>query len=363
MKELGIAIFSGLEQTVEQNLNYLHLARRCGYSRLFTSLHIPESDASGLVQDTRRVLACAAELGYFVTADISPATWQQFGIGPAQLKTLGIATVRIDYGVSLSEMRAISESANVNVEVNASVLSQAGLALLFDAGFAAERLSACHNYYPRPETGLSFSLLIERSRPYLSHGIPVGAFIPNRGNPRGPIFAGLPTVEEHRRLSAVEAARQLWASGVIDTIFWGDSLVSETALRSIAGLPRLDEPIITMRLIIESETVSEQERALVFLPVHTNRCDAAAVVIRSQETRNLCRRPVPPHDHRCRRRGDVTVDNVNYGRYMGEVQIVLQDLPTDDRVNIIGRIADEDLCMLECLFPGRQFCFSEVTRS
>ena len=50
-----------------------------------------------------------------------------------------------------------------------------------------------------------------------------------------------------------------------------------------------------------------------------------------------------------RRRGDVTIDNSNYGRYMGELQIVLHDLPADRRVNVIGRIVSEDLCLLEKL--------------
>jgi hypothetical protein len=360
VSELGIAVYSGLNQSVEQNLNYLALARQCGYSRLFTSLHIPESDAEGLVQDTRQMLTCAAELGFVITTDISPATWQQFDITPEQLKNMGIATIRIDYGINPAEMKILSDAANVALEVNASVLTEAEMSALFSAGFSANCLSACHNYYPRPETGLSFSLFIERTRFFFRHNIPVGAFIPSLQTSRGPIFAGLPTVEEHRRMSPVEAARQLWASGMIDRIIWGDPLVSEPELRAVASLPKTLDSVVTMRLIVEPETMSVQERSMVFLPGHTNRRDAAALVIRSQESRSLCRQVSPRNANRKRNRGVVTIDNVNYGRYAGEMQIVLQDLPADDRVNVVGRIVESDLCLLECILPGGRFCFKEV---
>ncbi len=360
MSELGVAVFSGLNQSVEQNLNYLTLARQYGYSRLFTSLHIPESDADSLIQDTRRMLACAAELGFAITADISPGTWQQFDITPIQLKNMGIATVRIDYGIGPGEMQELSAAASVAVEVNASVFTEDELSALLSAGFSADCLSACHNYYPRPETGLSFPLFIERTRIFFRRNIPVGAFIPSLQNPRGPIFAGLPTMEAHRGMSPVEATRQLWATGMIDRIIWGDPMVSEPELRAVASLSKPADSLVTMRLIVEPETASSQERSLVFLPVHTNRCDAAAFVIRSQESRSLCRQVAPQNANRKRTRGDVTIDNVNYGRYMGELQIALQDLPADDRVNVIGRIADEDMCLLDCILPGGRFCFKEV---
>ena len=360
MSELGIAVFSGLNQSVEQNLNYLKVARQYGYSRLFTSLHIPESDAIQLVRDTRLVLACATELGFSITADISPATWQQLDIKPAELNEIGVGTVRIDYGIGPAEMQKLSDAANVAVEVNASVQTEVELSGLFAAGFTAGCLSACHNYYPRPETGLSLSLLIERSQVFSSHNIPVGAFIPSLQNPRGPIFAGLPTVEAHRRMSAVEAARQLWSTGMIDRIIWGDPLVSEAELRAVATLAKPEDTFVTLRLITEPVKMSAKERSLVFLPVHPTRCDAAAIVIRSQESRSLCSQSIPQHGIRSRRRGDVTIDNAGYGRYMGELQIVLQELPVDERVNVVGRIADADLCLLDCIVPGRRFCLKEV---
>ena len=355
MSELGISVFCGLNQTVEQNINYLQLARQCGYSKLFTSLHIPESDSESLVLDARRILLCAAELGFRVTADISPQTWSQFAIDPGQLKKIGVSTARIDYGISAAQMLDLARTAAVAIEINASTLSEPMLLQLLAAGLQANQLTACHNYYPRPETGLSYALFAERSRLFSVRGIPVTAFIPGLQNPRGPIFAGLPTVEAHRNMCSVDAARQLWASGSVENILWGDPLVAETDLRAVSRLAKPTGEPLALRLIAENIGAAEAE--LVWLPVHTNRLDAAAMVIRSQESRNHCRQTIVSQGMRKRQRGDVTLDNQHYGRYMGELQIVLQELPADERVNVIGRVVAADLCLLDCISAGGSFCF------
>ena len=39
--------------------------------------------------------------------------------------------------------------------------------------------------------------------------------------------------------------------------------------------------------------------------------------------------------------GTVTIDNEKYGRYMGEIQVTLVDLPKDEKVNTITRIIEK----------------------
>ena len=48
MKTLGISVFTGMEQSVDQNINYIKMAAGLGYKALFTSLHIPVSVIVGL---------------------------------------------------------------------------------------------------------------------------------------------------------------------------------------------------------------------------------------------------------------------------------------------------------------------------
>ncbi|MGG3924217.1 DUF871 domain-containing protein, partial [Geobacillus thermodenitrificans] len=57
-----------------------------------------------------------------------------------------------------------------------------------------------------------------------------------------------------------------------------------------------------------------------------------------------------------RRTGSITIDNERYGRYAGELQITLVDLPADDRVNVIGQVIEEDMPLLRYIHGGRRFC-------
>ena len=58
--------------------------------------------------------------------------------------------------------------------------------------------------------------------------------------------------------------------------------------------------------------------------------------------------------------GDVTIDNENFGRYAGEVQIIQDVLPADGRVNIAAHILDEEIFLTGYLKPRRKFSFKFI---
>ncbi|CAA7601483.1 Glycoside hydrolase superfamily [Acididesulfobacillus acetoxydans] len=128
-------------------------------------------------------------------------------------------------------------------ELNASTISEEVLKTIIKAGADPARLQACHNYYPRHETGLSYEFFAGRSRPFRAYGIRVSAFIPSRANPRGPIYAGLPTLEEHRHWEPLQAAKQLAACGLADGILFGDRLATAEELTDVG---RVDSSLIVM---------------------------------------------------------------------------------------------------------------------
>jgi hypothetical protein len=53
---------------------------------------------------------------------------------------------------------------------------------------------------------------------------------------------------------------------------------------------------------------------------------------------------------------DVTIDNSNFKRYAGEINIVLQDLPNDERVNVIGKL-DTTNVIINKIKKGIRFKF------
>ena len=63
----------------------------------------------------------------------------------------------------------------------------------------------------------------------------------------------------------------------------------------------------------------------------------------------------PAHDTDKIQRGDVIIDNEGYGQYKGETQTALREMENDGRVNVVGRIADDELFLLDFLKPWSSF--------
>ena len=58
--------------------------------------------------------------------------------------------------------------------------------------------------------------------------------------------------------------------------------------------------------------------------------------------------------------GDITINNSEFGRYAGEVQVAKIDLPADSRVNTVARITDTDILLLEYIGSNQAFTFRFV---
>ena len=100
--KLGISIYPGLDVDKEKCLMLLQNAAALGYKRVFSSLHIPESNAAALREEALYLYAFAESLGLEVIADVSPFTLKLLDIPeltPSRLKELHITTARFDYGI------------------------------------------------------------------------------------------------------------------------------------------------------------------------------------------------------------------------------------------------------------------------
>jgi hypothetical protein len=324
MWEYGISAYVGLGHSLSDSLNYIKTAHNYGYTRLFTSLHIPEANEEELLTDIKKFIMSAAALGFSITADISPRTLSLLGASLTDLTpltALGLSALRIDYGFSPEQIARLSRLTNIEIELNASTIAPDILKNIIDAGTDVNKLRACHNYYPRPDTGLSLNLFAERCRLFRAKGIPVLAFIPSKTQPRAPIFAGLPTLEKHRSCSSVTAAKELIASRLLDGILFGDPLAAPKELAKVAAL---DPNIIELNVIPQPD-ISAAERHILFDTIHTNRLDPGEHILRSQESRTLAKQDINPRAVSPRVLGTVTIDNQSYLRYMGEMQIMLAE--------------------------------------
>ena len=355
--ENGISIYPGLDNTLDENVDLIRKAADCGIKRIFTSLHIPETDRDKLKQDLTYILQYARKCGMEIISDVAPLTMEMLGMNKFDLsvfKSLGIGTLRLDDGYDVPAIAKLSRNKHgIRIQLNASTVTQKMLDNLkaHDTDFA--NLDALHNFYPREGTGVSENFLATKTAMLHGAGIKVGAFVPGNGKKRPPLFLGLPTMEEHRLMDVDLAARHLVALG-IDHVFIGDSLPLSQELRAVGSL-KPDEVKLTLKTCVKDEGQTE-----LLGHTFTARDDEARDAVRAKESRILVRGEVQPENTVERPRGAVTIDNINYLRYMGELQIIKNPLPADERVNVVGHIDEQEIFLMNHITPGRKFSFRLV---
>lgn len=147
--------------------------------------------------------------------------------------------------------------------------------------------------------------------------------------------------------------KHLILTGLIDDISIGNAYASEEELKEMAEAFNADYP--TLKVDTE-EGITENERICLFDNLHSYRGDRSEYILRSTMTRVYYKdKDFPPHNTRDMHHGDVLIDNEGYGQYKGETQIALKDMKNDGRVNVVGRISDDELFLLDFLKPWSSF--------
>lgn len=329
-------------------------ASPAGGAPVFISLHIGEEFGPGYADRARAMCRWLSGQGWRILADVSEVTARQLGCRDiAELaQRLGLWGLRLDDGFTLEEACALA--ARMPVAVNASTTTEQQARVLAAAG---PDVIAIHNFYPRPETGLDPDFLRESTRMLQAAGMKVYAFIPGDEGLRGPLHAGLPTLEAHRGAAPLAAFADLAVNYGMDGIFAGDPGVSAYQLGQIARFCTEGVLPVPVRLTADWEGL--------YGKVFTCRPDSPRWLVRFQESRAYAKAGPPVQPDRCeeRRRGSITMDNCLYGRYSGEVQLIRQDLPADEKVNVIGHIQPGYELLMDCIHRGSRFCMvKEDTR-
>lgn len=352
----GISIYLGMNYSLEENITYIKTAKGYGFDNIFTSLHIPEANYNEVIKDFKEIVALAKSLDLKIIADISPRAFGYLGAtikDLSVLKNMNIYGIRVDFGFSPKEIAEFTNNVyGLKIEINASTVTERFLNEFERYNPNYEMLQACHNYYPRLNTGISIETFLKKNNMLKKYGIKLSAFIPSQSGRRGPIFEGLPTLEVHRNMKPKICAMHLLALG-IDNVIFGDSIPSENEISSVG---KLKEELIEFK--ISELNCSEIENEILFENIHENRPDSAEDVIRSTESREtLNGRKVEPRNNLERIKGSITIDNEKYMRYCGELQICKKDLPKDPRVNVVGVINQEELFLLDFIKDETRFKF------
>ena len=346
----GISVYAGLGYGIEENISLIEKAASLGLSRLFTSVQIPESSADGekFFDDFAMILAAAVTNNFEIIIDVNHENFAVFDLD-------GL-TLRLDDGFDAAEIVELSKVRKI--QLNASTVTKNFLSSLADGGANFDNIEALHNFYPHPHTGLDTYFFENQNKILHDFGISSGAFVPSMNRPRPPLCEGLPTLEDCRNFSTNLSARFLAALGT-DFIIIGDGLPADSECSAVAAISD-DEVIIQAKILTEDQITTEILRSH-----FTRRPDVAKSVIRAVEGRQILKQlggTIEPINISPTERtfGDVTIDNADFGRYVGEIQIVKDVLPPDARVNTVATILNEENFLTEYIKPGQKFSFRLV---
>ena len=350
----------------------LELAYRYGFDEVFTSIHLPEYSLLQQLECLNIIAERAEKYHFDITVDIGGHYIPEV-LGNekylSMLKSADVDFIRLDYGFDKNQVGELYKKINNRgFVVNASIYRKDEVSeVINNLKSLDEKLEirACHNFYVRNETGIDETTAIRQDSYFKEYDMPVCYCIPSYSNPRGPLFEGLCTLEKHRHKTISEVLTDLVINYDVQYVMMADEWLSEDEFREFEetyeelSRPLNDEEEIHVKL---DETVSRQEKNIVLNKAHVFRYDSPYDFLRSQSSRQMAELAsvIRPGNTGKRAKGAITIDNERYRRYSGELQVVMTETESDDRVNVVGVVSNnKDLLKLRRFREGIRYRFVE----
>lgn len=327
--EFGISIY--LSTNIEMNSEYLLKAKEVNSSFVFTTINMPEENDE-LKKDISKVVELCKKNKMKLIVDIN-ANSKKY------IKDYENVYYRIDDGLSNDEIIALAK--NNYVVLNSTTLDEEDLKYFKLKGVDFSKLYSLHNYYPKVYTGVSLKFLKKRNEIYKKYGLKTMAFIPGDLK-RGPIFEGLPTVEEHRYMDILQASLELIANDT-DVILLGDLNIKEENWERLKYLLKGIVPLRINKNILKNR-------------IFENRKDYSNYVVRNIK-RDVVLDTIVEIDKNIEK-GDILVTDEKGLRYKGDLEIALKNLnKLNDGRRIVASVIDKDKGLLDYLSIINKFIF------
>ncbi|BAS44939.1 Outer surface protein of unknown function, cellobiose operon [Staphylococcus schleiferi] len=341
----GFSVFLNKPLSSETK-QYIEKMAHSGFTGVFTSLHIPEDNNTQYRKRLIELGNITKLLNLDLMVDISGSSLQKAGFSMSninEIRSIGVTGLRADDYISNKCIAQLSNK--ITIALNASTITENDIQELKLANANFDQLEAWHNYYPRPETGLDEEWYRKKAKWLKSFGLKSQAFVSGDNNLRGPLYQGLPTLEKHRAYHPLAASLDLLSD--TNKIFIGDPGLSDTVIKQFANY------IHEKNILLHVDPFNNQIDFT--LGEHINRLDESRDVIRSAYSRKNKIPNIKPLLNIKRDTGSVTIDNSQYLRYMGEIQITKRSLPADEKVNVVGQISQNDRCLIPHIKGGQKF--------
>ncbi len=362
MKRLGISIYEE-KSSKEDIIKYIDLAHKYGFKRIFSCLLSVTDTKENIINKFKEINSYAKEKGFEIIVDVSPRVFDELQIGYKDLsffKEIGADGLRLDIGYTGSEESIMTfNPQNLLIEINMSNNTRY-IDTIMDYMPNKNNLIGCHNFYPHNYCGLELEHFKKCTENFTKYGIQTAAFLSsNSENSFGPwpVTDGLPTLEMHRNLPIDVQMKHFIALGNIDDLIISNCYASEDEFKALA---KVNKDLVSFEVELY-DNVPEIEQKILFEELHFNRGDITEYVLRSTASRVKYK----GHDFKVFnpkpeiKRGDIIIESSLYGHYAGEVQIAIKDMVNCGKSNVVGRIREEELFLLDYIKPWQKFIFTK----
>ncbi|GBU11278.1 outer surface protein [Erysipelotrichaceae bacterium] len=315
-------------------------AEELGVKLFFVSLHIPE--ATGLHDFVDWLKTLNIKHGYHFFADISPLTLERLEISIAdigKLQNYGIIGVRIDFGFTIKEISSIAET-GLQVALNASTITEADLIEM-----KVDNLIGWHNYYPRPESGITEQYFLEQNELLRKYNIPIYSFIPGDEFLRAPLFLKLPMLEQQRQKTAYVNFMLQMRKYKVDKIFIAEGIIDQANCDYITKYLKMGQISFPLSRVEPALYESMKDHGW------SVRIEQNAISWRLENTRgyNKYIHETTLDRSAKRTRGTIFMDSSMQGRYAGEIHLIHTDASQNDKTICVGVMHKDYFDILDVL--------------
>ncbi|MFV0479792.1 MAG: DUF871 domain-containing protein [Anaerorhabdus sp.] len=360
MRKLGISLYPE-KSSKEEIFEYITKAKKAGFSRIFSCLLSANEEKDIIKRRFSEINEFAHQHGFEVIVDVSPRVFDNLGISYKDLtffNEINADGLRLDLGFTGSEEALMTFNPyDLKIEINMSMDTHT-LDTIMDFQPNKYNLLGCHNFYPHQYSGLNEEFFKKCTRRFNKYGLRTAAFVTSQNdNTFGPwpVTDGLPTLEIHRYLPLHIQIKHLVAMGIVDDIIISNCFPSDKELEKLS---KVRKDLLSFEVELHKE-IPEVERKIVLDELHFHRGDYSDAFIRSTQSR------VKYKEHEFKvfnapeiiQRGDILIESSEYGHYAGELQIALTEMINSGKTNVVGKIVEEELFLLDEIKPWQKFRF------
>lgn len=359
MHRLGISIYLN-NSTTEEIKDYINLASKYGFKRIFTCLiSATDKNIEETLREFKEILKVANKNNMEVIADIDPVVFKKLNASIFDLKVfkdMGLSGIRLDMGFSGYEESVMTYNEyGLKIELNISNGTKY-VDNIISYKSNVNNIYGCHNFYPHIYTGLSYDNFIFSSKQFKDLGIRTAAFVNSPSAKFGPwpVSEGLCTLEMHRDLPIEVQAKHLFTTGLIDDVIIANAFASEEELKALSKI-NMEMLEFSVELI---DDIRDLDRKILLDEFHFNRGDSSEYMARSTQSRVKYKgESFPPYNVVDIKRGDILIDTDLYTRYAGELQLALKDMKNTGKTNVVGKVVDDEIFLLDYIEPWSKFSF------